>query len=364
MKAYSLTHLADSTLLQHLAALVARDRATTAELLAHIAEVDARKLYLPEAYPSMYAYCVGELRFSEEAAFKRIHAARAARRFPAILEAVADGRLHLSAVILLAPHLNEMTAEELLAAATHKTKSEVEQILAARFPRPDLPTRLDPPSPGMSPVRLPDQHAPGRVDLHMEPVREPAAPPTTAPFEPSVPAPVPAPPSRVTPLAPERFGLQVTISQATHDKLRHAQDLLGHQVQSGDVAQVLDLALDALIRRLEARKFAATERPRPPRSRKTSDCREIPAHVRRAVWQRDGGQCTFRSDTGHRCPARRGLEFDHVHAFARGGEATVSGIQLRCRAHNQYEAERTFGTEFIRHKREAARGRARSAGTG
>src|SRR5438093_12461077 len=105
MQRYSLAHLSDPDLLRGLAALVAQDRVTTAALLAHIAEVDARRLYLPAAYPSMFAYRVHELRLSEDAACKRINAARVARQFPAIFEALADGRLHLSAVVLLAPHL-------------------------------------------------------------------------------------------------------------------------------------------------------------------------------------------------------------------------------------------------------------------
>ena len=125
MPRFLLSHLSDHTLLRDLASLIARERATTAELLAHIAEVDARQLYLPAAYPSMFAYCVGELRLSEDAAFKRIKAARAARRFPAIFEALAAGRLHLSAVVLLAPHLTEETVDELLVAATHQSKSGI-----------------------------------------------------------------------------------------------------------------------------------------------------------------------------------------------------------------------------------------------
>src|SRR3990172_7767413 len=102
---FSLAHLSDRTLLRDLASLVARDRATTARLLAHLAEVDARKLYLPAAYPSMFAYCVHELRLSEDAAYKRIQAARVARQFPAIFELLANGRLHLTAVLLLSPYL-------------------------------------------------------------------------------------------------------------------------------------------------------------------------------------------------------------------------------------------------------------------
>src|SRR5881296_1649322 len=107
MRAYSLTHLSDPELLRGLASLVAQDRATIATLLAHIAEFDDRRLYLPAAYPSTYAYCVQELRLSEDAASKRIQAARAARQFPVLFAALADGRLHLSAVVLLAPYLNQ-----------------------------------------------------------------------------------------------------------------------------------------------------------------------------------------------------------------------------------------------------------------
>ncbi|HEY3215804.1 MAG TPA: HNH endonuclease, partial [Candidatus Eisenbacteria bacterium] len=143
MSRYALSHLADRTLLRDLTVLVAQDRTTTAELLAHIAEVDARKLYLPAAYPSMHAYCLGELHFCEQAAFKRILAARTARRFPAILDAVAEGRLHLTGVVLLAPHLTEGTADDLLAAATHKSKAEIERLLAASFPRADVLDRVE-----------------------------------------------------------------------------------------------------------------------------------------------------------------------------------------------------------------------------
>src|SRR6185312_8390533 len=112
MRDYSLDHLSDTALLRELASLVARDRLTTAELLAHIAEVDARKLYVPAGYPSMLAYCVEKLRLSEDAAGRRIQAARVGRKFPALLPALADGRLHLTAACLLAPHLTQENVEE------------------------------------------------------------------------------------------------------------------------------------------------------------------------------------------------------------------------------------------------------------
>ena len=83
--------------------------------------------------------------------------------------------------------------------------------------------------------------------------------------------------------------------------------------------------------------------------------RYIPAHVKRGVWERDQGQCTFVGDTGQRCESRKFLEYDHVDPVARGGQATVQGLRLRCRGHNQLEAERTFGAGFMSAKREDAR---------
>ena len=357
MRRYSLSGLPDSILVQDLTAVIVRERGTTADVLAHIGEFDARKLYRPAAHPSMFSYCVGELHLSEDAAYKRIQAARAARKVPAIFGAVADGRLHLAAVCLLAPHLSRENADTLIAAATRKSKSDIERLLAERFPRPDVPERVRAitfealvmphaePADVAGSTELPacarpvePQPAPGQVDL-------------SVPLCPEA----PAPPPRLAPLAPQRFALQVTIGQETHDKLRHAQALLGHQILSRDVAQVLDRALDALIRELEKRKFAATKQPRRRGGRPSSNPRYIPAAVKSAVWKRDQAQCTFRSEDGRRCPARSALEFDHVEPVARGGQATVGGIRLRCRAHNQYAAECAFGAGFMERKRERAR---------
>jgi len=346
MRAYRLTHLVDSVLLRNLSALVQRDRANTATLLAYIAEVDERRLYLPAGYPSMHAYCLGELHLSEDEAYKRIRAARTAREYPALFEGVAGGRLHLTAVCLLAPHLTAANARELIESAAHKCRSEVESWLAQRFPRADA-LRLDD---GVFPVpsqRLvpgsderesaPDSLAPGGVKEATELVPGRVE--------------VPSLPTRLSPLSPERFTIQVTIARTTHDKLRYAQSLLGHAVPSGDVALVLDRALDSLIDQLEKRKIAAARLPR-RQPRPAHGPRHVPAHVRREVWARDGGQCTFVGEGGHRCAARVRLEFDHIDPVARGGRATTDRIRLRCRGHNQFEADLAFGAEFMRGKRQ------------
>jgi len=204
MSKYSLSQVSDAALARDLAAAVALDRASTADLLAHVAEFDARKLYAPAAHPSMFSYCVHELKLSEEAAFKRIHAARAARRFPAIFSAVADGRLHLSAVVMLAPHLTPENRAELLTAATHRSKAEIERLMAERFPRPDLPEQVVPMSALQPTLVMAAEHAPGRVEPHSPERAEEHAP------------------QKLAPLSPQRYALQTTVDQETYDLLRQA----------------------------------------------------------------------------------------------------------------------------------------------
>jgi hypothetical protein len=330
MSRYTLTHLTDSSLLRDLKSLVSQERSTTALLIAHLAEVDARRLYAPAGYPSMFEWCVRELRFSEDTAYRRIRAARLARQFPGIYGMLGDGRLHVTALTLLAPVLTPENAAGLLSAATHKSKAQIEQLLAERFPQPDLPTLIEPLAPPAACLQL----APERVNF--SPTEQPA--------------PVSEPRPRVAPLAPHRFAVQFTMDQETHDDLLYAQALLGHAVPNGDPAQVFARALKALIAKLEQQKFAKTDRPRPCRA--SDNSRHIPAEAKRTVWVRDGGQCTFVGENGHRCEARTRLEFDHAEPIAQGGRATVQGLRLRCRAHNQYTAEQAFGRDFMNVKRE------------
>ena len=127
---------------------------------------------------------------------------------------------------------------------------------------------------------------------------------------------------------------------------------MGHQVPTGDMVLVLKGALKLAKAELEKRKFAAADRP--GRSRGCKSARGITAEVKRAVKERDGGQCTYVSASGRRCPERARLEFEHVEPVARGGESTVENVRLLCRTHNQLAAEREFGIEFMERKRTEA----------
>jgi 5-methylcytosine-specific restriction endonuclease McrA len=352
MKSCSVSSLEDHVLLRHLTTALSQDHGTTAILLGLIAETEERKLYVPAGYSSMHPFCVKELHMSEDAAYKRIRAGRAARQFPAILPALADGRLNLSAVVLLAPHLKPDNAGELLAASAHKTNAEIELLLAERFPRPDVPTFLQPLPDASNELAVRPVEA---SDLQLAPRPMVASDPQLAvrPVATIGGVNTPAPRARIAPLSPGKFALQATMRQEMYEKLRYAQALLGHALPSGDVMQVLERGLDSLVEGLEKKKFAKCVRSRPRRS--SANDRYVPAEIRQKVWQRDGGQCTFVSEKGRRCEARDRLEFDHVDPVARGGQTSADRTRLLCRAHNQYAAECTFGRGFMHEKRQEAR---------
>ena len=110
----------------------------TVQVIALLMEVDARQLYQLENCSSLFAYCVQVLHLAESAAYLRIEAARVARRFPAILERIADGSVHLTTVSLLAPLLTAENHLDLLGAATHKNKLDVDELIARMKTRTDM----------------------------------------------------------------------------------------------------------------------------------------------------------------------------------------------------------------------------------
>ena len=374
MRSYRYVHLSNDELLRQLNAAVAQERVSTATLVSLIAEVDSRRLYANAGYSSMHTYCVDELHLSDDEAFKRIRAARAGRRFPVLFDKLATGQVHLTAVYLIAPYLTAENADKLIRLVTGKRKREVEELVMRRFPsrepaswvRPIVvmaPRTVSGPQLAPEPVADAKPSGSGAEELALEPPdnqklgrssESQLAPEPVGTERPARSGPAPA-------AVMKRYLLHFTIAESTHEKLRHVQALLSHAVPSGDVAQVFERALDALRTDLEKRKFGAAGcqsggvREIPAAKRTSMRKRYIPVVVRNAVWKRDQGQCTFVSANGTRCNARRLLEFDHIEPVARGGTATVAGIRLRCRTHNQLEAERMFGEGFMDAKRRESR---------
>src|SRR5216684_4381486 len=208
----------------------------------------------------MFAFCVGELGFSEDVACNRINLARAARCMPVILEAVRSGQVHLAGLRLLAPHLTTENQERVLAEAAGKSKRQVEELVARLWPQPPVPTvvrklpgRPNPPS----------EASPAFSFGAAIPVAQPESPPALAFAPPPAPAPRRDERAVVAPLSEETFKFQFTASRACHDKFRQAQDLLRHRIPDGDLATIVEKALDLLIEQVKKERFATGRKARP-----------------------------------------------------------------------------------------------------
>ena len=347
------SHLTDDELVAEVRLLSRSEREATARLIAHLAELDARELYVPAGYSSLYSYCHEGLGYSEDAAYNRKAAAQIARRYPVVVDMLADGRLSLTAVRLLAPVLNESNHQATLAEATGKRKREVEKLVARLEPRRDVPSTIRK-LPAKAIATVPERESVGELPglamggetgetsgdaLFAAP---PAVPPARATKRPEV-----------APIAPDRFRVQFTIDEETENKLRRIQELLKREIPDGDPAAIFDRALTVLLERVESRKHGLTSRPRTAGAVKPGS-RHTPAAARRDVVQRDARQCAFVAPDGRRCTERTYIEYHHARLpYAHGGAATVENMALHCRAHNAYEGERIFGRHLPPEVREA-----------
>src|SRR4051812_23884839 len=261
--------LGNAELLAATRAILRRACVVEADLLVHLAEIEERRLHSEMAFPTMFAFCVDELGFSEDQAYNRTTVARAARRFPAMLDSLRSGAVHLTGLRLLARCLTEQNHRDLLAEAAGKSKRQIEEVVARLDPKPPVPDTFR------------KRRVAKQVTLEMtSPVAAPSAPRREQR-------------AVVAPLSEDTFTVQFTASRALRDKFRRAQDLLRHRVPSGDIAAIFDKALDSLIEK-----------------------------------------------TGF-------LEFDHLDGFARTHLHDPERIVLRCRAHNQHEAEKLYGRELM-----------------
>lgn len=351
------SQLSNLELLAQIKALAGQERDATAALVAHLAVLDERRLYLGEGFDSMFSYCVHALHFTENAALSRIGAARAVRRFPHILDLLADGSLNLTTLGLLIPELVPENHLNLLEQARYKKVSEVKELVADLRPLPPVTAsirKLPMPHAESAPLMagptagpIPRDAAEETTLLHLDGgTQEVEAAHQSPPAHADAPARASRPPA-VTPLGRELFKVQFSVDAATKEKLRLLRDLLRHQIPNGDIGKIMELAIAALLKSVTKRKLNLTDTPRETLhlsgDRGVSRSRHIPAKIKRAVWSRDAGQCAFVAPSGQRCAARGFLEFHHVVPHAAGGKATIENIQLRCRSHNGYEAELAFG---------------------
>ena len=395
---YRLVGLGNSELVSGLSELARQSNVLTAQLLAHLVELEDRMLHLELGFPSLFAYCVEGLGMSEGTAGRRVTAARVCRRFPEVFERVARGELHLCALCALAPYLTPENAVELFAACKGKTRRQVEELLAARFPRPDVREQIR---------RLPTRaQLPTTVEQVLPPcsaIAQPVSPQSAAEAPQILPNPALPTDVRATvfearrrtrelePLSADRFGVHFTADAELRELIERARALASHRLPNGELAGLVKLMAASFVKQEEKRRFGIGARPRraktqtvktetaktetetalsaqqgtppggvllspadiEPATRKTAAVavgkrgRYVPVTVRRETYGRARGQCAFVSVAGRRCAARAFLEFDHVEPFARSGASDAANMRVFCKAHNLLHARNCFGAMHI-----------------
>jgi hypothetical protein len=262
------------------------ERSLLVEFLAHLAELDRRRVVLALGYPSLFAFCTDFLGLTRSSAFRRTAAARLFARFPCVAAYLADGRLCLTTLIELRDVLEEERLVEILDRAAGRTEDQVKELVAALRPQPappDLFRRLPAANFGSGPApKLAGAEAPSSA--------APAVAPATEP---------PPPAGRLQPIAPELHVLRITVGADFVADLEAVRQALAHKLPGGRLEAVLHECLRVTLescrrRRRGAGKTSAAKAP-------PEGSRYVPAAVRDQVWRRDGGQCTFVGVTGHRC---------------------------------------------------------------
>ncbi|MGE3973907.1 MAG: HNH endonuclease [Bdellovibrionales bacterium] len=269
------------------------ERNLNLEIIELLEEVDRRKLHHQKGYGSLMEFCVKELKYSESAAYRRISAMRVTRDLPQVKKSLAEGSLNLVTVTKAQTFLNQEKkyqnktydkAErlELFKNLENKSSRECEKVLIEKSPT--LPT--------------------------IEKIRV---------------------------LSDDKTQVTVVLEKKLTDKLEELKKLYSHIHPNPSFAELIDLMANDALKKRTALKKATTSRPSvssPGEETLRKHTRYIPSQIKRVVWQRDQGKCTY-AHAGKKCDSKFQLEVDHIQPYSLGGLNSIENLRLLCRSHNQ-----------------------------
>jgi hypothetical protein len=347
--------------------LAVREKQNVARLIAHIAEIGERGYHLEMGYKSLFDFSVRRLNLSEGSVYRRTQVAGVCKRFPEILEALSEGRLHLTAASLIAPHLTRDNVEDLIGTVQGKTRREIEQFLVTLAPKEVFE----------SSVRRQGSPVTKTVGENAKTV---APEGDTAEQQQTQPAGETRTRDLLEPATEERFNFRFSAGKEFTEKFRRLAEVLGIESPHAHLEEIFEQALESALdkkdpkRKLERRRKreAKKEAARPGEAEKqtvetrssngTSGsgagspavARGISSEVRERVLERAGYQCEYRGPEGDRCSSCTGLQVEHTKPFAIYRTHDEQYLRAFCPAHNLFAAEEYYGRQFIRQKIDAA----------
>ena len=298
-----------------------------ADFLVALADFDRQRLWVELGHASVFYYLHRDLKLSKGAAHYRKVAARLIQKFPEVVAPFREGKLCISSVVELARVITPENSTDVLPRFFYLSKQEAKAVAVEICPAPVVPRR--------EVVTKVVTEVPRAATFHLDET-------SLTHFVQTAPQAVPM---QSEPLTPNLQRLHMTVSKQFLDKLEAARKGQGHAQPGASAEKVIEAALDLLLAQ-QAKRRGEVKRPQQnPRLAKSPG--HIPAAVRREVWSRDEGKCTWPLDSGGICGSTLRLEIDHVVPRGRGGASTVDGCRLICRVHNQLAARQVYGDEWM-----------------
>ena len=337
-----------------LADLLRKEHHALAGFLVALAAFDEARGWVELGYSSLFYFLLRELGLPKGPAYYRMTAAGLIRKYPELVEPLRDGRLHLTSVTQLARVITPENRAEVLPRFFHLSKRGAKEVVAELVPAaaPPLRTVVTSVRSSAPPVLLVPPEEPGPAHQagqtgHTGDAREVAPAPALPRQQ----------PAQVEPLTAERSRLHVTVSRRLLAKLSAARDALSHSHPGASEETILEVGLDLILQR-HARRRGIGAKPRAAAAHKkegaaqasppsTARSRHVPAHVWRAVWERDGGCCAWPLANGGVCARTDQLELDHVKGWALGAGTTAEECRILCRDHQDVSARLLYGDDLM-----------------
>jgi len=398
----TISSLNDSHLIENFSVSVQKEREILSEVVAHLSQILKRQLYAKEGYSSLFNYLREKFHYSESAAYRRIQAAKVTLLYPEILGLLEEGKVNLMTLSLIEPHVTKGNEKEMIERIMGKSKREVEFLLSElslkKINYKDVIRRLPVITVKKEEKILAEQHENDKKGLMAEtPARLEDAEiaqnftstgevASSFPKEMSAQSKLKENPEPIAensvPKPIRRIKIEFVAEEGLAKKIERAKEILRHKFPDGKFEDIFNQALEDLLEKRDPmRKTERAEKRNEKKLSKDEEKKEqrevfqapdeikkptnpfketarhfpsenglrhryIPQEIRRKVWVRDGGRCTYQSSSGKRCGEKGFLEMDHIEPFALGGLSTEENLRLLCARHNKWRAEKTFGRTY------------------
>jgi len=355
----NISKLSSDNLLKKFSVVVSREREVIVDVIIHLSEIAKRKLHAREGFSNIHAYLQKTFLYSGGATYRRMQAVKLSARFPEVLAYLSQGKLNLTSICLIEPHVTFSNGKRIIEQVLGKTKQEIEVFLADTFQ--------------VKPKQMQDKMRQLPVIKKRVPVQECHSERETRRISNSaaenstenshvekIDGRTSKENMRYQTVEIRRVKVEFVVDEKVAKKIERAKEVLRHKFPEGKLEDIIDQALEDLLekrdvvrkvrRMAEKQKVQRVEQKvsKTPVNGKSKqiETRYIPASIRRLVWQRDTGQCSYKSPNGQLCGERSFLQIDHIKPWALNGKHKLENLRLLCSPHNRYRAEQTFGFDY------------------